>query len=227
MYVLYRALVMRLSLCTGYSSCMSTSARSLSPAVPVGPPIASASGVLRSTLLKQAPGVGLHFNVKNIIKVLAGVDYLKLPCLAVELDLTDILGEIEAAPVPDQARKRLATKWHQRCPPGIASRGWEILANALRSPIVGENRLASDLEWWCVRRDSGASTLSSSSGSEPYSPSSPISVGSISTKERGIAMTIYIWTSKQNCIQIPDTFIRVNFSDLANHKNLAHVKITM
>ena len=167
---------------------MATSARSLSPAAPTGPPITSSSDSgMRSTLFKPAPG-DLRFNVKNIINILARVDYLKLPCLAVELDLTDILGEIDAARVPDQARKHLATKWHQKCPRGIASQGWEILANALRSPIVGENRLASDLEQWCLRRDSGTSTLSSSSGNEPYSPRSPVSVGSSSTEERGMEL---------------------------------------
>ena len=148
--------------------------------MPEGPPIASAR-----SMFKPSPR-DLRFNVKNIINVLARVDYLKLPGLAVELGLEDILGEIDAARVPDQARKHLATKWHQRCPPGIASRGWEILVNALRSPIVAENRLASDLERWCVRRDSGTSTLSSSSGSEPYSPRSPTSIGSSSTEERGM-----------------------------------------
>ena len=168
--------------CVGHGRCMATSARSLNLAVPAGPPIASAFGV--RSMFKPGPG-DLRFNVKNIINVLARVDYLKLPCLAVELDLADILGEIEAARVPDQARKHLATKWYQRCPPGIANHGWEILANALRSPIVGENRLASDLERWCIRRDSGTSTLSSSSGSEPYSPCSPVSIGSSSTEERG------------------------------------------
>ena len=149
--------------------CMAASVRSL----PAGPPIPGGKPDLR-------------FNVKNIINVLAMVDYQRLPRLTVELGLEDILGEIDAKlPIPAQARKHLATKWHQRCPPGIASRGWEILANALRSPVVGEVRLAGDLERWCVRRDSGTSMLSSSSDSEPYSPRSPVSPGSSSTEERG------------------------------------------
>ena len=147
--------------------------------LPAGPPIPG------GRYFKSGPG-DLRFNVKNIINVLAMVDYQRLPGLAVELDLEDILGEIDAKlPVPDQARKHLATKWYQRCPPGIASRGWEILANALRSPMVEEVRLAGDLEHWCIRKDSGTSTLSSSSGSEPYSPRSPVSPSSNSTEERG------------------------------------------
>ena len=143
--------------------------------LPAGPPIPG------GRYFKSGPG-DLRFNVKNIINVLAMMDYQRLPGLAVELDLEDILGEIDAKlPVPDQARKHLATKWHQRCP----RRGWENLAKALRSPVVGEVRLADNLERWCIRRDSGTSTLSSSSGSEPYSPRSPVSPSSSSTEERG------------------------------------------
>ena len=150
--------------------------------MPAGPPIAFAGG--RSF----KPGSGdLQFNVKNIISVLAQMNYQKLPNLTVELGLEDILGEVDAKmKVPDQARKHLATKWHQRCPPGIGSRGWEILANALCSPIVEENIVARYIELWYIRRDSGMSTLSSSSGSEPYSPRSPVSVGSSSTEEKGM-----------------------------------------
>ena len=135
------------------------------------------------------PGPDLQFNLKNVISVLAKVNYQYLPSLTVELGLEDILGEIDdALRVPDQARKHLAEKWLQslKCPPGVAR--WEILANALRSPIVGENRLASDLERWCIRRDSGASTISSSS-SEPYSPRSPVSPGSSSTEEKGMNLS--------------------------------------
>ncbi len=150
--------------------------------VAAGPPI-----IPGGRYFKPGPG-DLRFNVKNIINVLVKVDYQRLPRLTVELGLEDIVGEIDAIQIPDQARKHLATKWHQRCPPGIASRGWEILANALRSPIVGEVRLAGDLERWCVRRGSGTSTLSSSSGSEPYSPRSPVSPCSGSTEERGTCM---------------------------------------
>lgn len=168
------AQVTTLSLSTVHG-CMAASVRSL----PAGPPISG------GRYFKSGPG-DLRFNVKNIINVLAMVDYQRLPRLTVELGLEDILGEIDAkVQIPDQARKHLAMKWHQRCPPGIASRGWEILANALRSPVVGEVRLAGDLERWCIRRDSGTSTLSSSSGSEPYSPRSPVSPGSNSTEERG------------------------------------------
>ena len=158
--------------------------------LPVGPPIASAT--FGGRYFKPGPG-DLQFNVKNITNVLAKVDYQRLPNLTVELGLEDIVGEVDAkTQVPDQARKHLATKWHQKCPPGIGSRGWEILANALRSPIVGENRLASDLERWCIRRDSGTSTLSSSSGSEPYSPRSPVSIGSSSTEEKGMEL-LYLY----------------------------------
>ena len=124
--------------------------------------------------------------MKSIINILAKVDYLKLPYLTVALGLEDILGEIEAAQVPDQARKHLAMKWYQRCQGPSAINGWENLANALRSPIVGENRLAYELERWCIKRDSSTSMLSSSSDNEPYSPHSP---GCSSTEEKGMNLS--------------------------------------
>ena len=131
---------------------------------------------------KPAEPGALLFNPKNIISVLGEVDYLKLPLLAVELGLENDLSEIEAAQLPGQVRKRLAEKWLQSSQ-GRAS--WEVLACALRSPIVREDKLASYLEKWYVRRHSETSTLSSSS-SEPYSPRSPISPVSSSTEEKGI-----------------------------------------
>ena len=130
-----------------------------SPDLPVSLPLQGSFG-------KPDPSA-LPFNVKNVTGVLARVNFQTLPNVVLELGLENDLGEIEAAPVPDQARRRLAEKWLQRYP-GVAS--WEALATALRSPIVGENRLANELEKWCLRRDSGTSTLSSSSG--PYSPHS-------------------------------------------------------
>ena len=149
----------------------------------------SSLGPLATKSSKPADPSALLFKPKNIISVLGQVDYIRLPLLAVELGLEKELSEIEAAAVPDQVRKRLVEKWLQKYPLGHTN--WEVLARALRSPIVRENKLAEQLEKLYVRRDSRGSTLSSSSGSEPYSPRSPISPASISTETKGMHQSIY------------------------------------
>ena len=117
-----------------------------------------------------------RFNLKNIIKVLEQVDYLKLIPLALELGLERKLGEFEAESDPDRKRKRIAESWLKK---GGAS--WEVLARGLQNKTVREDVLARDLEIWCLRRDSGTSTFSGSSSSEPYSPRSI----TVSTEEKG------------------------------------------
>ena len=120
-----------------------------------------------------------QFNLKNIIQVLVQVDYSKLIPLALELGLERDLGEIESESDPDQRRKRIAEKWLKN---GGAS--WKVLIRALRQKSVKEDMLARDLEIWCLRRDTGTSTFSSSSStlSEPFLPRTHVE----STEEKGI-----------------------------------------
>lgn len=131
--------------------------------------------------IKPPDRTACQFSVKNILEVLVRVHYPKLIPLAVELGLENECGEIEAETDPDRRRKRLADTWLRKFR-GVAS--WEVLANALRARTVEENWLALELERWYVRRDSGLSTFSGSSSSEPYSPYSPRSV-TVSTEEKG------------------------------------------
>ena len=120
-----------------------------------------------------------QFSLKNILTVLQEVNFDKLPLLAVQLDLEKDLSYIERD--PNQVSKRLAETWLKNH--GRAA-SWEMLVSALRSQLVDEQRVATELETRFIRRDSGTSTLSSS-GSEPYSPRSPISNLSDTTEEKG------------------------------------------
>ena len=128
----------------------------------------------------------LQFSVKNVVDILARVDYSKLLVIAVQLGLeTAAISEIEAESVPEQRRIRLANTWIRRNP----GANWKVLSSALCHQTVGENVLASELEDRYTRRGSTTSSISDTSSSPgPLSPLSPTTVSAVRdlrTKARG------------------------------------------
>ena len=125
----------------------------------------------------------LQFNVENIAIILAEVDYVKLPVLAVRLGLEKDRSEIEDESVPDQRRLCLARKLLRRSP----SANWEVLSNELCHPDIAENVLARRIEERYLRRGSAGSSISSSEPT-PSSPGplSPVyAARDLKTKENG------------------------------------------
>ena len=132
----------------------------------------------------------LQFNVENIARELANVDYSKLSVIAVQLGLESEISEIEDQIIPDQRRICLAQKWLRKRQDGA---NWEALSSALCHPDVGEMTLARRIEDRYMRRGSSTSTTSSTRSLTPMSPgplSPPLyAIRDLKTKERG---TLYI-----------------------------------
>ena len=131
----------------------------------------------------------LQFNVKNIVAILAEVEYCKLPILAVQLGLEKERSEIEDETIPYQRRKALTDAWLKK---KGEDANWEELANALCHPSIEENVLARKVEDHYMRRGSRTSSIASSrstpSSPAPLSPPSVYAVRDLKLKGKGIPL---------------------------------------
>ena len=143
--------------------------------------------IVRRAAVTSEEALYLQFNVKNIERVLAEVDYRHLIPIAVQLGLEREISEIEDEIVPEQRRLCLARKWLSKRGEGA---NWEALATALCHEGVGENEVARHIEDRYMRRGSRTSSVSSgrSSTSSPGPLSPPFyAVRDLRNKEKGMA----------------------------------------